>query len=278
MATDAKNQETTVTPAGGNDGGNNGDPKKPTFGPEEQEFINRIIAREKSAVEQKFTKDLDTMRSEMSTLQSQLADAKKALDSTKRSGNDTTDEKNKVDELTAQMEEIKRAASVRETEARQFKELAQAKDKEAEKAREEVLNLRKSTAIQSAASKQNFFNLEAVQVLTEKFVKYDQQNSRFVVMNEQGQERLNASFEPMSLEEYYAEFAEKNKYLVRGDVRPGAGSSESARSSLNNTGKISVEQVFGPKSSAKLANDLAKSDIREYHRLKEVARTQGLIS
>ena len=51
------------------------------------------------------------------------------------------------------------------------------------------------------------------------------------------------------------------------------GTSETGRS----TGKLSPDQVFGPKANGVLANRLALDNPKEYQRLKQVAIDQGII-
>lgn len=255
---------------------NGGDPEdKITFDEKQQAFINKLIQDKMGKAGSEARAEAAQLREELNALSQELTSAKEALKQAAKAGEPTKDGKDKVEELQRQMEEVKNAAKIREEEARRYKEEAIATKREVEAARQENLNFRKQTAINNAASKFPFHNLEAVRVLTEPYIKWEEKDKKFVVLNDQGSERLNASFEPMTLEEFYEEFANKNKYLVRGEVRPGVGSSES--SGFRHGGKISVEQIFGPKSSSKLANDLAKSDIKEYRRLKEIAKAQGLI-
>jgi hypothetical protein len=79
------------------------------------------------------------------------------------------------------------------------------------------------------------------------------------------------------LEEFYTDYAAKKPYLVRGDARSGTGSSETKTSQLSNNGKYEVSQIFGKTSIPALANKLAKENITEYRRMKEIAKSNGLI-
>lgn len=146
------------------------------------------------------------------------------------------------------------------------------------KARSEAQTVRTEVAITNAASKVPFVDLGVVLKLTKDQVVLDPDTGRFNVLNDAGTPRLNASFEPMSLDEFYNDFAAKNKYLVRGSVLPGTGSSESTRTNLSSNGRFEVVEIFGAKSSGAKAAQLMKSDPSEYQRLKIVARSAGLIA
>jgi hypothetical protein len=79
-------------------------------------------------------------------------------------------------------------------------------------------------------------------------------------------------------DEFFARFAMKKPYLVRSDIKPGSGSSESSRTGLP-TGRqeYKVEEIFGKGSSSQLANRLAQTDKAAYRRLKVEARQKKLI-
>src|SRR5581483_11429597 len=149
--------------------------------------------------------------------------------------------------------------------------------KEAEQAKLELLNTRKQVTITSEAVKHNFINTEQVLKLTSDNIKWDDAQQRFIVYGEDGRERYNSQYEPMTVGEFLAEFAQNNKHLVRGDVRPGAGSSESARSGLNGQ-RYELKQIFGKESNSALASKLMKEDPKMYRAMKEQARAQGLIA
>lgn len=146
------------------------------------------------------------------------------------------------------------------------------------KAQAEAKAIRTEVAITTAASKVPFVDLSAVIKLTKDQVQLDPDTGRFTVLNEAGQPRLNASFEQMSLDEFYNDFAAKNKYLVRGSVLAGTGSSESSRSTLSANGRFEVTEIFGPKSDGAKASQLKRSDPAEYQRLKAVARAGRIIA
>ena len=88
-----------------------------------------------------------------------------------------------------------------------------------------------------------------------------------------GQERLNASLEPMTLTELAREMQASRPYLVRSEIRGGSGSYES-------TGRppaMSLDKLFGKGSDAAAANRLALKDRKTYLRMREAARQKGLI-
>lgn len=258
-------------------GGNESTETKVVFTPEQQVKVNELIqdamgragreAREAAAAA---AAALETLRTELGATRDELTTLKTAKPVNKESS-----EKVVAEDVKAQFEAIK---ATHTDELTKIKGLLDAKTKEAETAKSILETTRKRIAIQSAASKANFIDVEVVTKLTEEKIKFDEARGKFIVLNDNGSERMNASYEPMSPDEYFAEFAAKNPYLVRGDVKPGTGSAESQRSGLSNNGKYTVEQIFGPKSVGKLANDLMRSDPAEYKRLKAIAKDAKLIS
>lgn len=93
-------------------------------------------------------------------------------------------------------------------------------------------------------------------------------------VNQHGSPLLNGRGEAMTVEEYSRSIAEKNPYLIRGEVRGGIGSHESRQSAP--TGPT-LEEVFGPRSNGRLANELAMRSPKTYQQMRLKARQQGLI-
>lgn len=246
--------------------------QKVTFTDEQQAKVEQIVDRAVGRV-------ASNLRTELSAKEQKIADLEAELNKARDNRNSHTPKGEKrVEDLEATIEEMKRASHTSKEEAERYKAEAQARAKEVEVAKRESVSIRKSQVIQNAAAKHNFVSLEAVGKLTQDNIDYDQESGRFVVLNEYGKTRLNAAMEPMTIEEFYQDFASKNKYLVRGDFQSGTGSTESMRQTLTKTGQYEVTDLFGPKSNAKLANDLALKDKVEYRRMRAIAIQSGLVA
>jgi hypothetical protein len=285
MVTETKTQATFKTQLlsvnaphdgeGEGEGEGSGGPKKITFTPEQQEKVNELIRQKQGQAAAELRQELETTKTTLRTLQSELETAKAAA----KSGTPTqrADAADDAKALQAQIDEMRRAGEGTKSELERLKKYASDKDKEVSEAKNEALNIRKRVAIQNAANKLNFVDLEDVLALTERNIKWDTDKGKWSVLGEGGTERYNSAIEPMSLDEYYAELASKKPWLVRGDVKGGTGSAEAGRSNLG-AGKYAVEQVFGKNADAAIANKLAREDIKEYRRLKDVARAAKLIA
>jgi hypothetical protein len=252
-----------------------GDPKV-TFTPEQQARIDEIIREAQGRAGKEARTELENLKTQMQTMQSELQTAKEALKNAK-TPQQKSEAQDDIAALQNQINEMKAAGTSTQQELERLRQAAASKDKEVSAAREEAKQIRKEVAMQKAASKVNFVNIGVVTKLTGDNIRWDDTRNTFIVVNEHGTERLNAAYEPMSLDEFYTEFAAQNPYLVRGDVKGGAGSTESQRSGLSSNGKYTVEQIFGKKSVGALANKLNKEDPKEYARLKAIALENNLI-
>lgn len=270
MPTEAEIQEqNTGTSAGKTDG-------KVVFDEAQQAKINEIIESRLGRESSKYKAELDSRNAKITQLESDLAAARDAAKHGKGSSKD--DANDEVSRLRAEIEEVRRVNSTRESDYKSLQAQIAAEKKAAEDARSEALNTRKNAAIMSAADKVGFIDLDDVVSLTERHVVWNDDHKQFVVLNPAGQPRLNASFEPMSLEEYYREYANTKKHLVRSDVLFGSGSAENSRAGITGDGKFKLEDLFGPKSNAKAANDLALKSPAEYQRLRKLAQDQGILA
>lgn len=268
MATEATQTTQATTPA---------TEEKITFSPEQQKRIDEIIKESMGRAGGAIKRENEELSTKMQTLQSELEAAKAELGKAK-TPSEKKESKAEAEALAAQIQEMKAIQSQTAAEMDRLKQLAASKDKDVEAARKEALNIRKQNAIQSAASSHGFVDVDVVTALTSEAIQFDPEKAKFYVVGENGQPRLNAAYEQMSLDEYFQEFATKKPYLVRGDVKGGVGSTEAQRSALNQQGKYPVDQIFGKGSNAALANKLALTQPKEYARLKAEARDKGLIS
>ncbi len=82
----------------------------------------------------------------------------------------------------------------------------------------------------------------------------------------------------MTVDEFFAEYANKHPYMVKSGARPGTGSSDSTNLGIRGNGKFTPELIFGKGSNSKLAAKLSVEDPKEYARLKEEARQKGIIN
>lgn len=254
---------------------NGGDaPQKVTFSEEQQakvqEIIDEAVGRTATKLRQEHETQLSQLRSELQQAQEQAKNATTAAGKEKAKDN--------AEALQSQIEEMRRASEGTKQEAERFRTLAQQKEQEVAQARQETLNIRREVAMARSAATQNFVNVDVVMKLTAESIKWDEGKNSFTVVGENGQPRLNSAFEPMTLDEFYQEFAAKNPYLVRGDVKTGAGSSDGKRFDVTTNGKYELTQIFGSKSDGNLALKLKKENPQEYARLKKMAQEQRIIA
>lgn len=80
--------------------------------------------------------------------------------------------------------------------------------------------------LESIAAKMNAVNPEQVAVLIRQHMKTDD-NGNLVIVNAEGQPRLNAASKPMTEDELFKEFLDNNQHLVKASGSTGAGSSGS---------------------------------------------------
>ena len=152
----------------------------------------------------------------------------------------------KIAELTAALEEATKAADPNDPEGKKkYKELIDGEKAKTTKAEEKAklnetkakaaeareLNLRKETAMSRAMQKAaKFVDTADVMDLTSKHITWNEELERFVVLGPDKKIKQNSSLDPMTLEEYFTDFAQKRPYLVNGDVKAGAGSEEAGGS------------------------------------------------
>jgi len=256
--------------------GDGGDDKdKVEFTPKQQEKVQELIDKAVGRVANNVRADLT---GKVEALTTELEAAKLALKSAKTPA-DKKESKEDIAALQAKIEEMHNASKTSTADIERYKGIALAKEKELEVARAEALNVRKEVAITSAATKSaEWVDLDVVRKLTQDTVHYDADKSKWVVLNEKGQPRLNAAMEDMSLAEFFNDFAAKNPYLVKSSIKQGVGSTEANRSALSRNGKFEVAQIFGKTSNSALASKLMKDDPAEYRRLKVIAKEAGLLA
>jgi hypothetical protein len=218
--------------------GADGTPEKvtPSFDDKQQEFINTLFDKRFAKISEKHNTEKKQLEDKVKELEAQLAAAGTKKDP-------PTDEDPDKKQFKSILENEKNKTKLAETQAQQ-------RTREAEEARSELLRTRKEVAMQRAAQKQDFHELEVVLKMTWDAVEYDEDTKQFVI-KENGVIKQNSSLQPMTLEEYYNTFASQRPYLVKGDIKGGAGSSEGYRG---------TDTAAIVKSKADLKTPKAKSD------------------
>jgi hypothetical protein len=142
---------------------------------------------------------------------------------------------------------------------------------------QENIRIRKAQVIAEAAAKLGFFNPQQVAKLTDSEVVWNSDRKRFVILADDGSERLGIDGNGLTLEAFYKDFATANPHLVRGDVKPGLGSSENKMPYPTTGEREKLAKLFGKGSDSRAANLLAISNPAEFKRQRYLARQYGLI-
>jgi hypothetical protein len=172
-------------------------------------------------------------------------------------------------ELKRELESLKSSAGL-DTEGRA--ELASVKNERDILRQERAENITRS-ALRSVVG--NFLDQELAIDLLKRSVRLTASGG-LEVIDEAGNPRLNASYEPMTISELAKEEAARRPFMIKGAMRGGTGSTE-AQSSTPSSDKTLVSQIFGPKSNSKLANQMSLQDPKKYARLRKIAIAEGLL-
>lgn len=240
-----------------------------------QERLDEIVRSAMGRAGKEFRVEAENLKKENEELKTKLAELETQKKETKTEGKGGED----VESLKARIEEMVKASKSYTQEVERYKSMLGEKEKAAEAAKNEAASVKKAVAMRDAASKIGFFDTQMVVNANEGFIKYDEDVKDYVVVPNDNKSpyRMNSQYAPMTLEEYFQEYAVKNPWMVRGDVKAGAGSTESQKSGLGGS-KFKVEDIFGPKSNGRLANEFAKADPAGYRRLKDEARAKNLVA
>lgn len=252
------------------------EPEVVEFTPAQQAKLDEIIKKAMGRAGSEARAEAAELKTKLAKVEADLVEAKKALDKAKTPA-ERKEASEEVADLKAQIEEMKSARTQTVAETEGLRKQLQDSKTEGDKARAEALHQKKLFKITTAAAKEDFVNIDVVMTLTEKYIKWNEQENKWVVLNEDGQPRMNPAYDPMTVEEFYADYASKHPYLVKGQTKPGTGSTGSNGSTYT-TGRYKPEEIFGPKSDSKRANELAIKNPLEYKRLKAEARERGLIA
>jgi hypothetical protein len=146
---------------------------------------------------------------------------------------------------------------------------------EADALREQQVAIQRDLLI--AAQAEAFIDLDTVQKLTRSSLKHT--GNGFIVINDDGSPRVNPDSTPMSVAEFFSDFANKKPWLARGVVKSGSGS-------LPSTGRIpsidrhTPETLWGPNArpdAGRILNALALHDKSAYDAARRSAVQKGLI-
>jgi len=132
------------------------------------------------------------------------------------------------------------------------------------------------TALLDAVAKEGFYDATLAADLLRSAVKWDGQ--RLIAIDASGAERLGADLDPLSPAELAKELAESRPYLVRGQVKTGAGSTMSQSHRTETT--IPLEAMFGRAATPQgvgSVHKLANNDPAKYQQLRAAARAKGLV-
>lgn len=251
--------------------------EKVTFDARQQEKVNELLREAQGRAGREARQEADTLKVELATLRTDLEAAKQAVKVAK-----TPSEKKEanadLEALRLELEEVKSASKAGVAELERLRASNVQKDLEVKSAKTATVETQKAVVLTSEAMKINPFEVDEVVNATKNSVKLNEDTGKWMVVDPNtGQPRLNSSFEPMSLGEFYAEYAAKKPYMVRGTAKAGANSTESTRFDVSGNGRYTVEQIFGPKSSGRDAQALITKDPKEYARLRQIAIDSNLI-
>lgn len=133
----------------------------------------------------------------------------------------------------------------------------------------------KREALQAAATAANFFDVSVGGTLMAGEVTYVDDALK-VIDPTTGETRLNRFGEPMTLRELATEKATKLPYMIRSTFKPGTGS-VAAEGHAPVDPDAAVERLFGKTASDPAgAHRLARTNPREYQRLRKLAVEKGL--
>lgn len=208
MAVDANGKEIVETP-------------KVEFTPEQQEHINNLFNQRFAKVATKHEQEMKAMSDAIEALKTKTAEPP----APPKAGDTPTEEENK--------RQMKALLDAERQQTNSIKSLLDAERAEKAKVIEENKKILKDQAINDAAANLpngvEFHELKTVKKLVEDDIVFDTDSNQWVV-KENGVIKQNSSLLPMTLTEYFGQFAAARPYLVKGQVKGGAGSAESGHS------------------------------------------------
>lgn len=262
MATDATSQASE--PNATQPDGANTQPKV-TYTPEQQAHIDNLIKEAQGRA----AKELQTKYKDLETKFTETQEQLKTFSS---------QDKTKDSPSSKDLEEALRVNKTLQADLENFKKEILQKEDALKASDQEKASLRRKFAMRQAASHIPFHKFELVEMMTEKYVREDENGNFFIVKEDGVTPHRNSRMENMSLPEYYEEFAGKEKWSVKSEYVPGAGSSESAQGSGKS--KLKAEELWGKdaaKNAGTLEQNLKRENPAEHARLVEEGRAKGLL-
>lgn len=250
--------------------------KTPEFDAAQTERVNEIVREAQGRAAKEIRQEATRLAEENRLLKEQIAKSGGTTDT-----KTTSTETKTTDESTKKTEDVDFRAENRRIQQEFARELANIRtEAQREKERnqqlqEEIRKRDKMEAIRTAMDSVgvDFVSRQDAIRLSESSIDWDEERKSFVVRDENGNLKYDAALNPKSLTQFYREFVAERPYLVKAQTRGGAGSKESSATGT----KYKLEDLFGPKSNATLANELATKNIGEYRRMRALAKEQGLV-
>jgi hypothetical protein len=197
------------------------------FTAEQQEHINKLFNARFAKINEKHEQEIKGLSDSIEALKKETKPAVAPV---------APKTENTTDENVRQMQGF--LAQEKEN-SRNLKGLLDAEKVAKDKVIEENKKILKDQAITEAAQTlpngAEFHELKTVKKLVEDDISFDSDANQWVI-KENGVTKMNSSLLPMSLTEYFAAFAASRPYLVKGNVKSGAGSTESGNSGRVNLG------------------------------------------
>jgi len=223
MAKDANGNEIVETP-----------PAKVEFTPEQQEHINTLFNQRFAKITSKHDAEMKAMSDAVEELKAKAVVPPPVVPPAK-----TATEEENARQMKAFLDQEKAVT-------KGVQSLLDAERADKAKVIAENKAILKNQAITEAASTLpngvEFYELKTVKKLVEDDIEFDADSNQWVV-KENGNIKLNSGMTPMTLTEYFSQFAAARPYLVKGAVKNGTGAAESGRagSFQNNLGTIKTK-------------------------------------
>ena len=208
------------------------DPTKIEFSAEQQAHIQKLFDARFAAIATKKEAELKPLQDKVSALEAELAEARKAATPVDPAAPKTgeAEREQQLQILRAEQQNTAAAKAAYEREKQRADETAAVNA--------EIL---KSQAIRDAASHLDngleFHDLPMVLELVKHNVFLDKDSGQYVVKIG-GVVKQNSALLPMTLTEYFMEYATARPYLVKSQVKGGAGSKESGPGGQDQVGII----------------------------------------
>jgi hypothetical protein len=240
----------------------NNPPVKVEFTPEQQEHINGLFNSRFAKIQSKHEQEMQAMSQKLEELKAAIPQKNDPPTNGGNNGGGNADEENK--------RQMKALLDAEKAEKASLRNLLDAEKQEKAKIVEENKKILKDNAINDAASSLpngvEFHELKTVKKLVEDDIVFDQEANQWVV-KENGATKMNSSLLPMTLTEYFAQFAAARPYLVKGTVKGGSGSAESGRNGSHQGGVGVVRTKADVKTTKDKVDFIAKFGYDQWAKL-----------